>query len=171
MPPKTSKVAAEQADRNAGQLVRLWEWGRDSLERCPRDTLVYGKATKRQRLELARLKRLQDVAKPNQRLDLGLNLDTLGKVRRIATGYNEERVAELATQIRRHRSRFSTSHLIRSLALSDRDARVGGPTPRQAVCRVTCASSSGPPTRASRRFRRASRSTCPAPGPPQEGPR
>ena len=123
MPAKTSKVAAEQADQNAQQLVRLWEWGRGSLEHCPSDKLVYGKKPKRQKLELARLKRLQDAAKPSQRLDMALNLDVLGKLRRIAADYDEEQLAEFAGLVRRHRSRFSTTHLMRSLALADRDAR------------------------------------------------
>ena len=123
MPTKTSKVAAEQADRNAEQLVRLWEWGRDSLKHCPTDTLVYGKTIQHQRRELARLKRIQDAAKPNQRLDMALNLDTLGKLRRIVTDYNEEQLTEFAGLVQRHKSRFSTSHLMRSLALADRDAR------------------------------------------------
>jgi hypothetical protein len=123
VPTKTSKVSAELAGRNAEQLVRLWKWGRDSLKHCPSDTLVYGETANRQRSELVRLKRLQDAAKPNQRLDMALNLDCVGKVRRIAADYKEEQLTELAGLVRRHRSRFSTSHLMRSIALADRDAR------------------------------------------------
>ncbi len=123
MPTKTSKVALEQADRNAEQLVRLWKWGCDSLMHCPSDKLVYGKKTKRQKLELARLKKLQGATEPSQRLDMALNLDVLGKLRRIAVDYDERQIAELAGLVRRHRSRFSTTHLLRSLALADRDAR------------------------------------------------
>ncbi len=121
MPPKSNRVPPEDAARNAAQIVSLWEWGRDSLDHCPPDALVYGKATKRQRLELARLKKRQQEEK--EPLALGLNLDTLGKLRRAATDYDEEQIEQLAEQIRRHRSRFSTSHLIRSLAVADRDAR------------------------------------------------
>lgn len=123
MPTKSNKVALEQADHNAEQLVRLWQWGLDSLERCPSHNLVYGKTIQRQRLELTRLKRLQDAANPSQRLDMALNLDVLAKLRRVAADYKEEQLTELASLVRRHRSRFSTTHLLRSLALADRNAR------------------------------------------------
>lgn len=119
--PKSNRVPPDHADRNADQIIALWEWGCDSLENCPPDSLVYGKATKRQRLELARLKKRQQ--EEEEPLALGLNLDTLGKLRRVATDYDKEQIEHLADQVRRHRSRFSTSHLIRSLAVGDRKAR------------------------------------------------
>lgn len=121
MPPKSNRVTPERADRNADRLVSFWEWGRDSLDHRPQDDLVYGKATRRQRLELARLKGRQ--REENDPLDLTLNIDTLGKMRRVAADYSEEQIEELADRVRRHRSRFSTSHLIRSLAVADRATR------------------------------------------------
>ena len=121
MPPKSNRVSPDQADSNAAQLVAMWVWGCDSLTHCPSDTLVYGKATKRQRLELARLKKRQRGEQGS--LALGLNLDTLGKLRRVATDYDGEQIEKLAEQVRRHKSRFSTSHLIRSLAVADRKTR------------------------------------------------
>jgi hypothetical protein len=121
VPPKSTRVSPEQADRNAAQITLLWAWGRDSLRRCQRDSLVYGKATKLQRLELARLKERQQVE--IEPLALGLNFDTLLKLRRIATDYDENQIEHLARQVRLHKSRFSTSHLIRALAVADRKAR------------------------------------------------
>lgn len=121
VPPKSNRVPPEDADRNADELVAMWVWGRDSLAHCPPDTLKYGKATKLLRSELARLKNRQQEEK--EPLALGLNLDTLGKLRRVATDYDKEQIEQLAEQIRRHRARFSTSHLIRSLAVADRKTR------------------------------------------------
>ena len=121
MPPKSSRVAPEQAARNAEQILALWRWGRDSRVICPPDHLVYGKAAKLQRLELARLQALQrDEPAP---LLMALNLDVVGKMRRLAADYNREQIGELTDQVRRCRSRFSTSHLMRSLAVADRKAR------------------------------------------------
>ncbi|MBA4190267.1 MAG: hypothetical protein C0467_19960 [Planctomycetaceae bacterium] len=119
--PKSDRVTPELADRNAAQIVALWEWGCDCLENCPPARLVYRKATKRLGNELARLKRRQSEEKAS--LALGLNLDTLGKLRRIAADYDRKKIETMANKIRRHRSRFSTSHLIRSLAVADRKTR------------------------------------------------
>ena len=121
VPPKSNRVPPEDADRNAAQVVALWAWGRDSLEKCPPDSLVYGKATKLLRSELTRLKTRQREEQGS--LALALNADVVGKMRRVATDYDEEQIEHLAEQIRRHRSRFATSHLIRSLAVADRKTR------------------------------------------------
>ena len=121
VPPKSNRVPPEDADRNAAQIVALWEWGRDSLDHCPPDTLKYGKATKLLGSELARLKKRQRGEQDS--LALGLNLDTLGKLRRVAIDYDREKIQELADRVRRHRSRFATSHLICSLAVADRGTR------------------------------------------------
>lgn len=121
MPTKSNRVTPEQAEHNADRIVSFWRWGLDSLGHCAPDDLVYGKATRRQRLELARLKgRQRNETAP---LDVVLNIDTLGKMRRVAADYGEKQIESLADQVRRHRSRFSTSHLIRSLAVADRTTR------------------------------------------------
>ena len=54
-----------------------------------------------------------------------LNVNTLGKMRRVAQEYAPEQIADLAARVREHHSRFSTSHLIRLLAVADRKARDG----------------------------------------------
>jgi hypothetical protein len=121
VPTKSTRVTPEQAERNAEQIVRLWEWGHDSLKRCPKDELVYFEATKRQKAELARLKQRQQEEK--EPLPLSLNLDVLGKMRRIADEYSAEQIEKLADLVREHRSRVATTHLIRALAVDDRRAR------------------------------------------------
>jgi len=118
MPPGASRIPAARAEHNAAALVRMWEWGRDSLEHCPPDRLDYGSAGARLRRELSRLARRQATATPGDGLDLRINLDNLYKMRRVASDFTGGEIDGLAEQIRRRRSRFSTSHLIRVLPVT-----------------------------------------------------
>jgi hypothetical protein len=119
MPGTTSQVSEDQAGRNADALLTLRAGGQDSLDHCPPDTLTYGQSATQLNAELARL----TAAAGRLGVGVRLNVDTLGKMRRVAQEYTPEQVADLAARVRMHRSRFSTSHLIRLLALGDRKRR------------------------------------------------
>ena len=119
MPGKTSRVTQDQADRNADAVLAFRAGGQDSLDHCPPDTLTYGRAATRLKKELARMTAAAD----SLGVGVRLNVDTLGKMRRVAREYAAGRIADLAARVREHRSRFSTSHLIRLLAVADRKAR------------------------------------------------
>jgi hypothetical protein len=119
VPPKTNRVTAEQAGRNADAVVAFRAAGLDSLKHCPPDSVAYGKAPGRWKKELARM----TVAASQLGVPVKLNIDTLGKMRRVAEEYTEDQVADLAGRVRAHSSRFSTSHLIRLLAVDDRKKR------------------------------------------------
>jgi hypothetical protein len=119
MARKTSRVERDQADHNADAILGFRAGGQDSLDRCPPDQLTYGKAAGRLKKELTRMV----AAAGRLGLAVKLNIDTLGKMRRAAQEYTPEQVADLARRVREHRSRFSTSHLIRLLAISDRPTR------------------------------------------------
>jgi len=119
MPGKTSRVTQDQAGRNADALLSLRAGGQDSLDHCPPDSLTYGRAATLLKTELARM----TAAAGRLGVGVRLNIDTLGKMRRVAQEYAPEQIADLAARVREHRSRFSTSHLIRLPALGDRKRR------------------------------------------------
>jgi hypothetical protein len=119
MPRTTTRVTAEEAARNADAILELLQLGRDSLTQCPPDELEYGKAAKRLAREIARLRE----STAGRELTFTLNTDTLGKMRRVATEYTAEQLADLSDRIRTTRSRFSTSHLLRLLVVTDRKER------------------------------------------------
>ncbi len=119
MPPKTTRVTVERADANAEAIVTFRAAGQDSLNHCPADSLVYGSAAKTLKKELARM----TASANGLGLDTKLNIDTLGKMRRVAQEYTPGQIDELAGRVREFASRFSTSHLIRLLAVGDRAVR------------------------------------------------
>jgi hypothetical protein len=119
MPRTTTRVTAEEAARNADAITGLYDLARDSLIHCPADELGYGTAAKRLARELARLRD----ATSGRELSFTLNTDTLGKMRRVAAEYTAEQIADLAARVRANRSRFSTSHLLRLLVITDRKQR------------------------------------------------
>lgn len=121
MPPNPNRVTPEQAARNADQIIAVWAAGADSVRRCPAESFKYRETAERQRQEIDRLREMQRAGK--MPLLMALNLDTLAKARRVAADYDRGQIEHLAGLVRRHASRFSTSHLMRALAVADRKVR------------------------------------------------
>jgi hypothetical protein len=68
------------------------------------------------------LVRLRPIA-ANLGVTIKLSLETLNRMRRLASQYGKKEIADLAEKIHLVRSRFSTSHLMRLLTLRGRKAR------------------------------------------------
>src|SRR5206468_2920257 len=81
----------------------------------------YGSTAKRLARELARLRE----GAAGRELPFTLNTATLGAMRRVAAEYTHAHIAVLTEKVRANRSRFSTSHLMRLLVVTDRKHRDG----------------------------------------------
>ena len=115
-----TRVSPEEADRNAAALIAYGVVGRDSLKKLPPDKLSYGTSDAQLRAELSRVRKL--AGKQGLSIRFG-NIDTLSKMRRIATEYTEDQIRDLAHAVRQHQSRFSISQLVRLLVIADRTRR------------------------------------------------
>jgi hypothetical protein len=109
-----AKVTRTQPTSAAGALHQFWRAGRDSLARLERlgkqdpGALQHGR--KKQTYE-------QEAAAA------GMNPDTLAKARRVAEEYTEAEMRALDAAVKKHDAPFSPTHLIRLLALKDRQGR------------------------------------------------
>ncbi len=102
----------------ATQLLIVWKIGRDSLVALPPEELRYGNTRTALHKEIKRLK-----AKFGKRLPLKPGIDTVPKLRRIASQYTEAQIRQWAIRVQAAGATFKPTHLIRLLGVVDRAKR------------------------------------------------
>ncbi len=116
---KATTISLVLATRNSEALVKLWQLGKASLKRCPKESLRHGEKN----IQLMRERSLLRDAAQEQGLILKIDKYTVLRMRRVAKDFKASQIKALAVRIRNLRSRFSTTHLLRVVSVEDRERR------------------------------------------------
>jgi len=111
---KSTKVTAQQANKNADAILRFWKKGRDSHKH-----LRQLQSNDPHALRIGNKSRTFQ----NEATRIGVNFDTASKMRRVAQEYTLRQIEEIRTLVVRHRSRFGPIHMLALIRIKDRAQR------------------------------------------------